>query len=70
MELDALFGRYNRLKHELDAAYQSLPWPSGRIDRLADDLALTEREIAARHVNPPATAASWQPLAAGTPTAG
>jgi hypothetical protein len=39
MNLDALWGRYHRLKKELDAAYQHLPWQSGRIDRLADDLA-------------------------------
>jgi len=47
MELEQLMGRYFRLKQELSLAYKSQPWHSGRIDRLADDLAATEREIAA-----------------------
>lgn len=46
MELEQLMGRYFRLKQELSIAYRAQPWQSGRIDRLADDLAATEREIA------------------------
>lgn len=48
MDLDQLMGRYFRLKQELSIAYRSQPWHSGKIDRLADELAATEREIAAR----------------------
>jgi hypothetical protein len=48
MDLDQLMGRYFRLKQELAIAYKAQPWHSGRIDRLADELAATEREIAAR----------------------
>lgn len=47
MDLDQLMGRYFRLKQELSIAYRVQPWHSGRIDRLADDLAATEKEIAA-----------------------
>jgi hypothetical protein len=46
MNLDQLMGRYFRLKQELSIAYRQQPWQSGRIDRLADALASTEREIA------------------------
>jgi len=46
MSLEQLMGRHFRLKQELSIAYRSQPWHSGRIDRLADDLAGTEREIA------------------------
>lgn len=47
MELEPLMGRYFRLKQELSIAYRARPWLGGRIDRLADDLAATEREIGA-----------------------
>ncbi|HWI10506.1 MAG TPA: hypothetical protein VNU48_04185 [Burkholderiaceae bacterium] len=47
MDLEQLMGRYFRLKQELAIAYKAQPWQSGRIDRLADDLAATERDIAA-----------------------
>lgn len=47
MELEPLMGRYFRLKQELTIAYRAQPWHSARIDRLADDLAATEREIGA-----------------------
>ncbi len=46
MDLEQLMGRYFRLKQELAIAYKAQPWQSGRIDRLADELAATEREIA------------------------
>ena len=48
MDLEQLMGRYFRLKQELSIAYKAQPWNSARVDRLADDLAATEREIAAR----------------------
>lgn len=47
MQLEQLMGRYFRLKQELSLAYREQPWHGARIDRLADDLAATEREIAA-----------------------
>ena len=47
MDLEQLMGRYFRLKQELSIAYRAQPWHSAKIDRLADDLAATEREIAA-----------------------
>lgn len=49
MDLEQLMGRYFRLKQELSIAYRAQPWNSARVDRLADDLAATEREIAAHH---------------------
>jgi hypothetical protein len=49
MNLEQLTGRYHRLKHELSIAYAAQPWQIGRIDRLTDDIASTEREIAVLH---------------------
>jgi hypothetical protein len=46
MGIDQLEGRYFRLRQELASAYGSLPWNTGHIDRLTDELAATEREIA------------------------
>lgn len=45
MDPEALRGRYERLRRELATAYQELPWQSSRIDRIAEELALTEREL-------------------------
>ena len=42
-----LMGRYRRLQKELAVAYSMVPWQMGRINRLVNDLAVTEREIAA-----------------------
>jgi hypothetical protein len=47
MELEQLMGRYFRLKQELAQAYRAQPWHGPRADRLAEDLAATERQIAA-----------------------
>ena len=47
MQLEPLMGRYFRLKQELAIAYRARPWHSGTIDRLANDLAATERAIGA-----------------------
>jgi hypothetical protein len=49
MDQEQLMGRFVRLKHELSTAYAAQPWHSGLIDRIADDLAETERQIAAAH---------------------
>ena len=50
MTLDQLMGRYFRLQQELSIAYAAQPWHSARIDRLANELAETERLIADRQV--------------------
>jgi len=47
MNLEKLMERYFRLRQELSIAYASRPWHSARVDRLADQIARTEREIAA-----------------------
>ena len=47
MDLDQLNGRYLRLKDELASAYAQQPFPAGRIDRLAEEIAQTELEIVA-----------------------
>jgi hypothetical protein len=47
MELESLMGRYFRLRQELSIAYRTRPWHANMIDRLAADIATTEREIAA-----------------------
>lgn len=47
MDLEQLSGRYRRLKDELSAVYDQQPWPEGRIDRLAQEIAETEQAIAA-----------------------
>lgn len=44
--LDMLTRRHERLRHRLQAAYGMDPWPSARIDRLANLLAATERALA------------------------
>lgn len=47
MNLEQLTGHHARLQQDLATAYDAVPWNAGEIDRLADDLASTEREIAA-----------------------
>ncbi|WP_298835473.1 hypothetical protein [uncultured Piscinibacter sp.] len=46
MRLTLLMQRYLRLRHELSVAYGARPWPTQRIDRLADRIVATERLIA------------------------
>lgn len=50
MDIEQLTGRYFRLRQELADAYGSVPWNTGLIDRLTDDLAATERSMAAASV--------------------
>lgn len=45
MDPEALRGRYERLRREPATAYQELPWQSSRIDRIAEELAQTERAL-------------------------
>jgi uncharacterized protein (DUF1499 family) len=47
MDVDLVMGRYLQLRRELSNAYQAQSWNSERIDWLADQIAETEREIAA-----------------------
>jgi hypothetical protein len=46
MDLEQLTGRYRRLKEELALARGQQPWPTGRIDRLTQEIAATEQAIA------------------------
>ena len=47
MDLEGLMNRYLRLRRELSTAYQAQTWCSDHINRLADQIDATEREIAA-----------------------
>ncbi len=48
MSIEQLMGRYLRLKQDLEIAYRAQPWRGGLINRLANDIARTERELASR----------------------
>jgi hypothetical protein len=48
MGIDQLMGRYLRLRQDLEIAYKAQPWHSARINRLTNDIARTERELASR----------------------
>jgi hypothetical protein len=41
-----LFGQYRRLKKDLSAAYSQPQWNAPLVDRLVDEIALVERQIA------------------------
>ena len=56
MDLDQLNGRFQRLKDELAHAYAQEPWPTGRIDRLIEEISAAELAIAAVASRAPATA--------------
>ncbi len=49
-DIEQLAGRYFRLRHELAVAYGLVPWNTGLIDRLTDELAATERDMSAASV--------------------
>ena len=53
MDSRHLMGRYLRLQKELSRAYCVLPWESSRIDRLANEIAATEWEIAESQAGDP-----------------
>jgi len=42
-----LLGRFLRLKQELAVAYRTQPWHGAKIDRIADELVVAERQLAA-----------------------
>jgi len=46
LALEQMTGHYVRLRQELATAYVARPWHSGHIDRLANDLATIERQLA------------------------
>lgn len=45
MSIERVSQRYSRLKQDLACAYEARPWHSGRIDRIADQVVATEREL-------------------------
>ena len=47
MNIEKLAVRYFQLKQDLSIAYNSRPWNRLAVDRLANEIARTEREIAA-----------------------
>ena len=55
MNTDQIRGRYFRLQQELAAAYAFVPWNTGHIDRLTNELAHTERELATARADVHAT---------------
>jgi cell division protein FtsB len=47
MDIEKLALRYLRLRQDLSIAYNSRPWNRATVDRLANEIARIEREIAA-----------------------
>ena len=45
MEISQLMGRYYRLQQELSVAHGEQPWHTARIDRIAQEVAATARQI-------------------------
>ena len=58
MDLEQLTGRYHRLKDELAVAYGQQPWPAGRIDRLAQEIAEAEKALVAGKTKSPSPAST------------
>lgn len=59
MDLEQLTKRHFRLAQELAIEYRVRPWVGSRIDRIANDIADTERAIAALSLTSRRGAASW-----------
>ena len=55
MSIESLLGRHFRLQQELAVAYGAVPWNTGRIDRLTEELASTERQVMAASPSPQVT---------------
>jgi hypothetical protein len=71
MGIDQLMGRYVRLKQELAVAYNAKRWQSNQIDRLANDIAAAERQIAAMQpVDEQCSEAMFHYVGAGRSAAG
>ena len=60
VNLKQLMGRYFRLKRELTIEYETRPWPSGRTNRLLNEIVVTQREIAAKATTQVARVAAGQ----------
>ena len=69
MDLEQLTGRYRRLKEELALAHGEQPWPTGRIDRLTQELAATEQAIASMQAKAELSTAAAAEVSAGKPAA-
>ena len=63
MTIEHLIGRHFRLQQELAIAYSEVPWNTGHINRLTDEMARTEREIAAGAASDMRTDAPLNPIA-------
>lgn len=61
MNIEQMMGRYQRLQQELSIAYNQHPWQSGRIDRLAHELAQVEHEIVQRRPEAMLTGSTQEP---------
>lgn len=48
MGIEQLMSRYLSLRQDLEIAYKAQPWNGARIDRLTNDIARTEHELASR----------------------
>ena len=48
MTVEQLVGKYKRLQGELSQAYAEAHWNQARVDRIADEIARVERELAGR----------------------
>ena len=59
MSIEHLIGRHFRLQQELAIAYSAVPWNTGHIDRLTDEMARTEREISSAAPRANVDAAMW-----------
>ena len=46
MKLEELLGKYMRLRAELAQAYAAADWNTDHLNRLGDDIALTEQALA------------------------
>lgn len=69
MTMDQLFGKYRRLKGDLSAAYSQPKWNAALVDRIVDEIAAVERELAMRA--PPGTSVPMAiPAAARQPGLG
>ena len=61
MNLDLLTKRHFRLAQELCVGYRARPWVSGRIDRISEDVAATERTIAELQSSAQRGTPLWRP---------
>ena len=48
MTVEQLFGKYRRLQGELAQAYAEGDWNHARVDRIANEIARVEHELAAQ----------------------